>query len=99
MIVASSTFAVERLAGVWTAAFVLLLLLEVALVWRTVRAPSEPDRLIAGSLAANVLTFVLLVAALLGGSELYFDAVLAAALLSFSGTIVIAKWISTGEVF
>lgn len=80
------------------AAFAVLFVLEVALVWRTIRAPSAPDRLIAGSLAANVITFLLLAAALLGGSELYFDAVLAAALLSFSGTIVIAKWITTGRI-
>lgn len=83
----------------WTAALVVLLALEAALVWQTVRASSLPDRLVAGSLAGNVLTFVLLVGGILGGSELYLDAVLAAALLSFSGTIIVAKWVAVRRVF
>lgn len=71
---------------------VLVLALGLAL-WRTVRAPTLTDRLTAGTVAANVLTFILLVSAMLAGSELYFDAVIAATLLSFSGTIVVARWL------
>ncbi len=77
-----------------TVALALLVLLEAAALWRTVRAPTMADRILAGTLAGNILTFILLAAGVLGGSELYLDAVLAAVLLSFSSTIVVAKWVT-----
>lgn len=79
-------------------AFGVLIVAEAAALWRTVVGPTQTDRLLGGTMAANILTFALLVAGMLGGSELYFDAVIAATLLSFSGTLIIARWIVDGRM-
>lgn len=80
------------------AALGVLVAAQAAALWQAVRGPTLTDRLLGGSIAGNVLTFVLLVAGMLAGSELYFDAVIAAALLSFSGTLIVARWIITRRV-
>lgn len=80
-------------------ALYLLVLLAMATTWRVLTGPTLPDRLLAGDLTIAVLTFILAVAAVLGGSEFYLDAALAAALLAFSSTVVLAKFIDTGRSF
>jgi Multisubunit Na+/H+ antiporter, MnhF subunit len=79
-------------------ALVTLVGLALASTWRVVTGPSLPDRLLAGDLTIAMLTFILAVAAVLGGSEFYLDAALAAALLSFTSTIILAKFIASGHV-
>lgn len=81
------------------AALPILGLLALATTWRVISGPTMPDRLLAGDLTISLLTFVMAVAAVLGGSEVYLDMALVAALLAFTGTIVLAKFISTGRVF
>ena len=79
-------------------ALVILVLLALASTWRIVTGPSLPDRLLAGDLTIALLTFILAVAAVLGGSEYYLDAALVAALLAFTSTIILAKFIASGRV-
>jgi multicomponent Na+:H+ antiporter subunit F len=79
-------------------ALVILSALEMAALFKVLKGPSMPDRLAAANVAVTVLTFILAVAGALKGSDLYYDAALAAALLSFSRTMILAKFISTGEV-
>jgi multicomponent Na+:H+ antiporter subunit F len=76
----------------------ILVLLTLLATVRVVTGPTLPDRLVAGDLTIALLTFVLAVAAALGGSEFYLDAALAAALLAFTSTVVLAKFIAEGRV-
>lgn len=81
------------------AALVILVVLAFFTTWRVLAGPTLPDRLLAGDLTIAILTFILAVASVLGGSEFYLDAALAAALLAFTSTIVLAKFIAKGKVF
>jgi multicomponent Na+:H+ antiporter subunit F len=79
-------------------ALLILVLLALASTWRVITGPSLPDRLVAGDLTIALLTFILAVAAVLGGSEFYLDAALVAALLAFTSTIILAKFIARGHL-
>lgn len=81
-----------------TLALAILVLLVLAALYGTLRGPTMADRLIAGTLAASLLTFVLAVAGVLMGSDLYFDAALVAALISFASTAIVAKFLAEGRV-
>ncbi|HEY9898568.1 MAG TPA: monovalent cation/H+ antiporter complex subunit F [Pantanalinema sp.] len=87
------------LNAVLIAALSFLVLLAFATTWRVVTGPTIPDRLLAGDLTVAILTFVLAIAAILGGSELYLDAALVAAFLAFTSTIVLTQFIAGGKVF
>ncbi len=76
----------------------LLLTALPAIIFKLVRGPTMADRLVSGNMAVSILTFVLALAGTAKGSELYHDAALVAALLSFSSAIIIAKYITTGRV-
>lgn len=80
-------------------ALAILVLLCLASAWRVLTGKTLPDRLVAGDLTIALLTFVLAVAAILGGSEFYLDAALVAALLAFTSTIALAKFVYAGRVF
>lgn len=86
------------MVGMLILALVILFGLTLASTWRVVTGPSLPDRLVAGDLTIAMLTFILAVAAVLGGSDLYLDAALVAALLAFTSTIILAKFIARGKV-
>lgn len=77
---------------------VILVLLTLAATWRVLTGPSLPDRLLAGDLSIALLTFILAIAAVQGGSEFYLDAALVAALLAFTSTIILAKFVARGRV-
>lgn len=81
------------------AALAVLVLLAIATTWRVITGPSIPDRLLAGDLTIAILTFVLAIAAVLGGSDFYLDAALVAAFFAFTSTIVLTKFIDSGKVF
>ena len=79
-------------------ALLILILLTFATAWRVLAGPTLPDRLLAGDLTIALMTFILAVAAVRGGSEFYLDAALVAALLAFTSTIVLAKFVAKGQV-
>jgi multisubunit Na+/H+ antiporter MnhF subunit len=56
------------------------------------------DRLIAAAMSTHILTFVLAVAGIYGESDLAFDAALVAALISFSATVITAKFLGRERV-
>lgn len=87
------------LNAVLVLALAFLVLLAIATTWRVITGPTVPDRLLAGDLTVAILTFVLAIAAILGGSEFYLDAALVAAFLAFTSTIVLTQFIDTGKVF
>ncbi|MNS04267.1 putative monovalent cation/H+ antiporter subunit F [compost metagenome] len=80
-------------------AMLILIGLAVATTWRVLTGPTLPDRLLAGDLTIALLTFILAVAAVKGGSEFYLDAAMVAALLAFTSTIVLVKFVARGRVF
>lgn len=80
-------------------ALLVLIVLAGATTWRVLTAPTLPDRLLAGDLTIAILTFILALGAVLGGSEYYLDAALVTALLAFTSTVVLAKFIAVGKVF
>lgn len=82
-----------------TLALAILSVLSLLAAWRVLTGATLPDRLVAGDLTIALLTFVLAVAAVLGGSEFYLDAALVAALLAFTSTIALAKFVYAGKVF
>ena len=79
-------------------ALLILILLTFATAGRVLAGPTLPDRLLAGDLTIALMTFILAVAAVRGGSEFYLDAALVAALLAFTSTIVLAKFVAKGQV-
>lgn len=81
-----------------TLALGVLVLLTLLTSWKAVTGPGLPDRLVAGDLTIALLTFVLALAAIRGGSDFYLDAALAAALMAFTSTTALAKFLSSGSV-
>lgn len=76
-------------AGLAGTAFLLAL-------WRFVKGPAAPDRVVAfDSLTIISITGILLVA-LVEGRGIYLDVALIYALLSFLGVIVIARYLEGG---
>ncbi len=84
--------------AVLTTALGLLLAAEMAGLWLVLKSRSMLDRLIAAVSCANMLTFILAVCGALKGSSFYYEAALVTALLSSVSTIILSKFIGTGEV-
>lgn len=78
-------------------AMLILIVLTCATAWRVLSGPTLPDRLLASDLTIALMTFVMAVAGVRGGSEYYLDAALVAALLAFTSTVVLAKFIAKGR--
>ncbi|MDW8311833.1 MAG: K+/H+ antiporter subunit F [Burkholderiales bacterium] len=76
--------------------FALAMLLNL---YRLLRGPSLPDRILAlDTLYVNALALVVLMG-LQFGLSLYFEAALLIAMLGFVSTVVAAKFLLRGEVF
>ncbi len=65
---------------------------------KVLAGPTMADRLIAAGMATHIFTFVLAVAGAYGESDLLFDAALVAALISFSATVITAKFLGREKV-
>ena len=77
------------------AAFALALLLNV---WRLLRGPSLPDRILAlDTLYVNALALVVLLG-LQGLTKAYFEVALLIGLLGFVGTVVLSKVLLRGDI-
>ncbi|PSQ88202.1 MAG: pesticidal protein Cry22Aa [Bacteroidetes bacterium QS_8_64_10] len=72
--------------ALFTAAF-------LGVMWRVVRGPSLPDRVVAIDLASYVTMGFLGAYAVLADQPAYLDAALVLGLLSFLGTIAFARYI------
>ena len=77
------------------AAFALALLLNV---WRLLRGPSLPDRILAlDTLYINALALLVLLG-LQGLTKAYFEVALLIGLLGFVGTVALAKFLLRGDI-
>jgi multicomponent K+:H+ antiporter subunit F len=67
-------------------------------LWRLVRGPSIPDRILAlDTLYIDTIALVVLLGLRLH-SPLYFEAALLVALLGFVGTVALAKYLLRGDI-
>lgn len=79
-------------------ALVLLMLAMACALVRVLKGPSAQDRVLALDCMALNGMLLMLVLGLLYGSKNYFEAALLLALLSFVGTMAMAKFLLRGEV-
>jgi len=67
-------------------------------LWRLLRGPSTPDRILAlDTLYINTIALVGLLGIHLG-SALYFEAALLIALMGFVGTVALCKYLLRGDI-
>ncbi len=66
-------------------------------LWRIVKGPSVPDRAVGADLMTTHIMAIIIVACIQSGSRMYFDAVMAMAVLGFFGTVALAKYIQGGR--
>jgi multicomponent K+:H+ antiporter subunit F len=75
--------------------FALALLLAL---WRLVRGPSLPDRILAlDTLYVNAMALLILFGVRFG-TALYFEAALVIAMLGFVGTVALSKYLLRGDI-
>lgn len=67
-------------------------------VWRLLRGPDVPDRIIAlDTLYINAIALLMLVGIRLG-TAIFFEAALLIAMMGFVGTIALAKFVLRGSI-
>jgi len=66
--------------------------------YRVIAGPSQPDRVIALDVIAINMVGLILVLDIKSGQRVYIDAALVIALLSFLGTVSLAKYLAGGTV-
>jgi multicomponent Na+:H+ antiporter subunit F len=85
-----------------TAIQVILLSMVALLIpasYRVIVGNTLPDRLLAVDLITTLLIGIIILLALVEGSESFIDMAIVLAAFSFIGTISIARYISEGRVF
>lgn len=79
-------------------AFVLVALAVAMNLWRLIRGPSVPDRILAlDTLYVNTIALLVLLGIHLA-SALYFEAALLIALMGFVGTVALCKHLLRGDI-
>lgn len=83
--------AVTIALGLVSAAFALTL-------WRLLRGPDQPDRILAlDTLYVNAIALLVLLGIYLD-SSLYFEAALLIAMMGFVGTVALCKYLLRGDI-
>lgn len=83
---------------VTTLAVLILALCIVMAAYRVFAGPSQPDRVIALEVIGTNIVGLILVLGIKAESRVYVDAALVIALLSFLGTVSLAKYLAGGTV-
>lgn len=79
-------------------AFALLSLALALNLWRLLRGPDLPDRILAlDTLYVNAIALLVLDGILLG-TALYFEVALLIAVMGFVGTVALAKYLTRGDI-
>jgi multicomponent Na+:H+ antiporter subunit F len=79
------------------AALAVLAAAALLALWRVVRGPTLPDRVVAIDLLGVIVTGFAVVGAASTGSSWFLDIAIVIALVSFVGTIAYARYIETAE--
>ena len=67
-------------------------------LWRLLRGPDKPDRILAlDTLYVNAIALLVLLGILLD-SSLYFEAALLIAMMGFVGTVALCKYLLRGDI-
>ncbi|MFN3746720.1 MAG: K+/H+ antiporter subunit F [Hyphomicrobiaceae bacterium] len=67
-------------------------------LWRLVRGPSTPDRILAlDTLTINTIALVMLIG-IATASTAYFEAALLIAMMGFVGTVALCKFLLSGDI-
>lgn len=67
-------------------------------LWRLVKGPSTPDRILAlDTLTINTITLVMLIG-MAAASSAYFEAALFIAMMGFVGTVALCKFLLGGDI-
>jgi multisubunit Na+/H+ antiporter MnhF subunit len=83
---------------VTTLAVLILVLCIVMAAYRVFAGPSQPDRVIALEVIGTNVVGLIVVLGIRSGSRVYVEAALVIALLSFLGTVSLAKYLAGGTV-
>jgi multisubunit Na+/H+ antiporter MnhF subunit len=83
---------------VTTLAVLILVLCIVMAAYRVFAGPSQPDRVIALEVIGTNVVGLIVVLGIKSGSRVYVEAALVIALLSFLGTVSLAKYVAGGTV-
>ncbi|MBK1644247.1 K+/H+ antiporter subunit F [Thiocapsa imhoffii] len=79
-------------------AFALVAAAVVLSLWRLLKGPDKPDRILAlDTLYINTIALLVLLGIHLG-SSLYFEAALLIAMMGFVGTVALCKYILRGDI-
>lgn len=81
-----------------TFALVLISLSMLALIYRVIKGPSIPDRVIAlDALGVNLIAVIALISIMLD-TYAYLEVILLLGILAFIGTVAMAKFLEKGEI-
>jgi multicomponent K+:H+ antiporter subunit F len=81
-----------------SAAYIMLGIAMGLNLWRLVKGPSTPDRILAlDTLAINTIALVMLIG-IATASPAYFDAALLIAMMGFVGTVALCKFLLGGDI-
>ena len=83
---------------VTTVAVLVLALCIIMAAYRVIAGPSQPDRVIALDVIAINVIGLILILDIRSGTRAYVDAALVIALMSFLGTVSLAKYLAGGTV-
>jgi multicomponent Na+:H+ antiporter subunit F len=79
-------------------ALMLIIVLSLcATIWRLLRGPSIPDRVVALDMIIIHLVGLIALFVVISGQLVLLDAVIVVAVLSFLGTVAIARFIEEGK--
>jgi len=81
------------MSGYLVAAFLVLTLSALLCLWRVGRGPTAPDRTVAIDILGTLVVGVTSLFALMTGQDFYMNIAIAWALISFVGTIALAKYL------
>ena len=85
------------LAWLLDAALAVLALAALLALWRVLRGPTLPDRVVAIDLIGVLVVGFAVVGAAASGSPYFLDVAIVIALISFVGTIAYARFVEMGE--
>lgn len=80
-------------------ALVFMVLSIIPCIYRIIKGPTIPDRVIAVDALATVIVVMLGVYSFVQGSVFFMDVALVISIIAFVGTVTIAKYLDEGVVF
>ncbi|KZE36502.1 cation:proton antiporter [Bhargavaea cecembensis] len=81
------------------ASLVLIVVSMAIILYRLIKGPTAPDRVIALDAMGVTLISVVGLLSILVGTRFFLEVILLLAILSFLGTVAFSKFIEKGEVF